>query len=173
MRPLRFRIRAVMIAVLFAASYVFLVRIFADVHGIYRVSAGLDTRNVPALFLHFDRRFGVLDDRKFLRGVTTIALDKAAIYCAPTVAVVLLVTAFRRAARARRDRLDRQFAMRDRIDSEFRGNIRRLAEFTGSRIAPSAGRSGERDGTISECERPTHCSSEFGMNDRETPVSRP
>jgi hypothetical protein len=138
MGPFRFRIRAMMIAVLVVVAYVFLARIWADTLGIYRVSAGLDSRDVPAVFLQYDRRFGNLDDRTFLQGVITIALDKVATYCAPTLAVVLLVHAFRHAIRTRRERLDRQFAMRDRIESEFRGNIRRLAEFTRSRIEHSA-----------------------------------
>jgi hypothetical protein len=132
MHRFRFRIRTAMIAVLGVAAYLFMWRMLAELFG-YHLSAGRDTRGVPAVIGRFS------SGREY-----SVPIDKIAVWFAANLAAVLVGVTFRRAIRRmilrRRDKLDQQFAMRERADSEFGGDIRRLAEFTGSVTAQRTGR---------------------------------
>jgi hypothetical protein len=139
MSRVQFRIGTLMLVTLFFGIYFGMLRTYLRVTGISGLSVGAGGWNLPVVFLHVTR--------SVVRNASPVAIrGKVELFSGASVVLALagaLTGIVWRRRRARRERLDRQFAMQERVDSDNRGHIRGLAQFIGPNTTPRMDQCGE------------------------------
>ena len=140
MSRVQFRIGTLMLFILAFGIYFNFLRTSLRLTGITGLSVELDSRMLPAIFVHVTKsvvRSGasvtVPAKLELIPGESVLA----------SFASALAWMLWRRAIRMRRARLDRQFADERSVDRDNRGSIRELAQFTASVARPVPDQSGE------------------------------